>query len=147
MDSEYAGVILQCQGSILGLTRSLLGLILWGMKPADIKLAAQRGAISLETMAKALEGDARAIAWTQWLVDGNDGPQSPPERWRMPVTAASLTDEQLEKLRWELPNGHYAFQSTIDAVSNGLDRTLHPNRWRNARELAASLINAREGSK
>ncbi len=58
------------------------------------------------------------------------------------VTADNLTDDQAEELRWSLPKGHYAFQSTIDAV-NDLDRIHHPNRWRNARALCAELINAR----
>lgn len=58
----------------------------------------------------------------------------------MKVTAENLTDEQCEQLRWSLPNGHYAFQSTMDAVSE-IDRIHHPNRWRNARALVAELIN------
>lgn len=82
------------------------------MDRSDIKAAASRGQISMETMAKALEGDARALAWTQWLLDGNDGPQSPPEGWRVPVTAETLTDERCAGCR----DGHPTRLCTISYV-------------------------------
>lgn len=72
------------------------------LKHADVKAAAQRGQINMETMAKALEGDARSMAWTQWLLDGGKGPQSPPEGWQEPVTAETLTDEQIRAERQQL---------------------------------------------
>jgi hypothetical protein len=109
---------------------------------ADIKAAAQRGQISRETMAKALEGDTRVLAWTQWLIDGNDGPQGPPEDWRAAVTAETLTDAMLYDLRRHLRNAGDFIACNFVAIALERDEK-HPVVVA-AKQYAITLINAPE---
>jgi hypothetical protein len=54
------------------------------------------------------------------------------------LTSETITDAQIEALQCLLPQSHYAWQSTVDALTPSGS---HPNRQRNAKRLCAIIYN------
>lgn len=95
------------------------------MTAVDIIRAHRSGLINNETMAAALAGDVRALAYTQYKLDGNDGPASPPEGWQAEVTAETLTDEEADAGRSVTDEEIRAFQR-LDLCSECICGLLAP---------------------
>jgi hypothetical protein len=108
---------------------------------SNIKSARERGLINAETMAAALQDDARALAYTQWKLDGNDGPASPPEGWQAEVTAETLTDEQILRMQddiAEVTGTNPSYTTIALAHPVGRDRRAQYKRDRDAKRYLAA---------